>query len=40
MGPFVGGFVTQHKGRQWSQYTLAIIAFGAWIPVFLSEEHT
>lgn len=38
MGPFVGGFVTQHTGWKWSQYTLAIIAFAAWIPVFLLEE--
>ena len=38
MGPFVGGFVIQHKGWKWSQYTLAMIAFVAWIPVFLLEE--
>jgi MFS family permease len=38
MGPFIGGFVTRHKGWKWSQYTLAIFYLASWLPVFLLEE--
>jgi MFS family permease len=38
MGPFIGGFVTQHAGWKWSQYTLSIFCLASWLPVFLLEE--
>jgi hypothetical protein len=34
----MGGFVTQHNGWKWSQYTLAIIVVAAYVPVFFLQE--
>lgn len=38
MGPFIGGFVTQHSGWKWSQYTFAIFTLVSYLPVFFLEE--
>jgi hypothetical protein len=38
MGPFIGDFVTEHKGWKWSQYTLAIFYLASWLPIFFLKE--
>lgn len=38
MGPFIGGFVTQHGGWKWAQYTFTIFTVVSYIPVFFLEE--
>ncbi|KAG9230343.1 major facilitator superfamily domain-containing protein [Amylocarpus encephaloides] len=37
-GPVVGGYVTQHNGWEWSQYSLAIIIIATYLPVFFLGE--
>lgn len=34
----MGGFLTQYHGWKWSQYLLAIVFIGTWIPVLFLEE--
>ena len=37
-GPIIGGFVTQYLGWRWTNWTVAICAGVAWVPLLLMKE--